>query len=74
MQGKIRSLRLADSDRNYGRSSVMTDQISNLTDQSFPEIGRNDRSMNETIWNPKCDKLFDMSDMVEKMKIKKFVH
>ena len=51
----------------------MTDQISNLTAQTFPEIYRNDRSLNETIWTPKCDKLH-VFDMVEKMKRKKFVH
>ena len=42
---------------NYGCSSVMIDQIYNLTEQSFPEICRNDWSLNETIWTPKCDKL-----------------
>ena len=51
----------------------MTNQISNLTEQSFPEICRNDLSLNETIWTPKCDKLH-VFDMVEKMKRKKFVH
>ena len=61
------------SDRNYGQSSVMTNQISNLTKQSFPEIRRNDQSLNETIWTPKCDKLHVL-DMIEKMKRKKFVH
>ena len=45
------------SGRNYGRSSVMTDLISNLTKQSFPEIRRNDQSLNETIWAVKRDKL-----------------
>ena len=54
---------------NYGRSSVMTDQISNLTEQSFPEICRNDQSLNETIWTPKCDKLH-VFDMMEEMKRK----
>ena len=40
----------------------MTNQISNLTKQSFPEIRRNDRSLNETIWASMCNKqhLFDM--------------
>ena len=51
----------------------MTDQIFNLTEQSFPEIFRNDRSLNEAIWTPKCDKLH-VFDMVEKMKRKMFVH
>ena len=36
------------SSQNNGRSSVMTDQIFNLTDQSFSEIRRIDRSLNET--------------------------
>ena len=48
----------------------MNDQISNLTEQSFPEIRRNDRSLNESIWTPKCDKLH-VFDMVEKMRRKK---
>ena len=48
----------------------MNDQISNLTEQSFPEIRRNDRSLNESIWTPKCDKLH-VFDMVEKMRKKK---
>ena len=51
----------------------MTDQISNLTEQSFPEIRRNDQSLNETIWTLECDKLY-LFDMVEEMKRKKFVH
>ena len=62
-----------NSGRNYGRSSVMTDQISNLTEQSFAEIRRNDRSLNETIWTPTCNKLH-VFDMIEEMKRKKFVH
>ena len=62
-----------NSGRNYGRSSVMTDQISNLTEQSFAEIRRNDRSLNETIWTPTCNKLH-VFDMIEEMKSKKFVH
>ena len=62
-----------NTDRNYGQSLVMTNQISNLSKQSFPEICRNDRSLNETIWTPKCDKLHVL-DMVEKMKRKTFVH
>ena len=61
------------SDRNYGQSSGMTNQISSLTEQSFPEICRNDQSLNETIWTPKGDKLH-VFDMVKKMKRKKFVH
>ena len=36
------------SSQNNGRSSVMTDQIFNLTDQSFSEIRGIDRSLNET--------------------------
>ena len=51
----------------------MTDKISNLTEQSFPEIRRNDPSLNEAIWTLKCDKLH-VFDMVEKIKRKKFVH
>ena len=57
------------SGRNYDWSSVMTDQISNLTVQSFPEICRNDQSLNETIWTLKCDRLH-MFDMVDEMKRK----
>ena len=57
------------SGRNYNWSSVMTDQISNLTVQSFPEICRNDQSLNETIWTLKCDRLH-MFDMVDEMKRK----
>ena len=49
----------------------MTDQIPNLTEQSFTEICRIDQSLNETIWIPKCDKLH-MFVMVEKTK-RKFV-
>ena len=37
-------------DQNYGQSLVMTNQISNLTEQSFLGICRNDQSLNETIW------------------------
>ena len=51
----------------------MTNPISNLTVQSFPEISRNDRSPNETIWTPKCDRL-QVFDMVEEMKRKKSVN
>ena len=53
-----------NSGRNYGQSSVMTDQISNLTQESFPEIQRNVKSLNETIWTLKCHKLhvFNMID------------
>ena len=47
----------------------MTDQISNLTEQSFPEIRRNDRLLNETIWTLKYDKLH-VFDMVDEMKRK----
>ena len=47
----------------------MTNQICNLTEESFPEIRRNDQSLNETIWTPKCDKLY-VFDMVEEMKRK----
>ena len=45
------------SGRNYGQSLVMTDQISNLTQQSFPDFHRNDQSLNETILALKCDKM-----------------
>ena len=51
----------------------MTDQISNLTEKSFPEIHRNDQSQNEIIWTLKCDKLH-VFDMVDEMKRKKFVN
>ena len=53
---------------NYSRLLVMTDHISDLTEQSFPEIRRNDRSLIETIWTLKCDKLhvFNMVDEVGK--------
>ena len=51
----------------------MTNQISNLTKQSFPEIRRNDQSLNETIWTPKFDKLH-VFDMVEEMKKIKFAN
>ena len=53
--------------RNYSWSSVITDKISTLTEQSFPEIHRNNQSLNETIWTPKCDKLH-VFGMVEEMK------
>ena len=43
-----------------------------MTEQSFPEICRNDWSVNETIWTPRCDKLH-VFDMVEKINRKKFV-
>ena len=59
----------SNSCREYGWLSVMTDNISNLTKQSFPEICRNDRSLNETIYTPKCDKLH-VFDMMEEMKRK----
>ena len=44
----------------------MTKQISNLTEQSFPEIHRNNQSLNETIWTPPCNKL-QVFDMVEEI-------
>ena len=44
----------------------MTDQISNLTERSFPEICRNDRSLNET--------KLHVFDKVEEMKKIKFVN
>ena len=49
----------------------MTDQISNLTERSFPEICRNDQSLNGTIWTPKFDKLhvFDMLEEMKKNKV-----
>ena len=47
----------------------MTNEICNLTVESFPEIRRNDQSLNETLWTPKCDKLY-VFDMVEEMKRK----
>ena len=47
----------------------MIDQISNLTEQSFPEFRRNDRSLNETIWTPTSNKLH-VFDMVEEIKKK----
>ena len=62
---------------NYGWSSVMTDQISNLTQQSFPEIHRNRslrdylQSLNETIWTLKFHKLH-VFNMVDEMERKKF--
>ena len=61
------------SGRNYCRSSVMTNQISKLTEQSFLEICGNERSQNEIIWTPKCDRL-PVFDMVEKMKREKSVN
>ena len=51
----------------------MTDKISNFTKQIFPEIRRNDQSLNQTIWAPWCNKLH-VFDMVEKMERKKLVH
>ena len=59
--------------QNQGQSSVMTDQISNLTQQTFPDICSNDRSLNKTVWTLKCDKLH-VIDMVEEIKRKKFVN
>ena len=53
--------------------TLITNPISNLTVQSCPEISRNDRSLNETIWTPKCDRL-QVFDMVEEMKRKKSVN
>ena len=58
--------------QNQGQSSVMTDQISNLTQQTFPDICSNDRSLNKTAWTLKCDKLH-VIDIVEEIKRKKFV-
>ena len=55
------------SGRNYGQSSVMTEQISNFSKQFFPEICRNDQSLNETIWNLEYDKLH-VFDMVDELK------
>ena len=51
----------------------MTDQISNLTKQSFPEICRNNGSLNETVSTLKCDTLH-VFDMVDELKRKKFVN
>ena len=62
-------LKLFFSGQNYHQWLVMTDQISNLTKHSFPEICRNDQSLNETIWTLKSDKL-QMSDMVDELKRK----
>ena len=42
--------------RNYGRSSVMTYQTFSLTEQTFPEIGRNEQSLSDTIWTLDHDK------------------
>ena len=53
---KAALMHLHNSCRNYSRSLVMTNHISNLIKQSFPEICRNDRSLNETIWTLKCGK------------------
>ena len=58
--------------QNQGQSSVMTDQISNLTQQTFPDICSNDRSLNKTVWTLKCDKLH-VIDIVEEIKRKNFV-
>ena len=54
---------------NHGHSSVMANQISNLTKQSFPEICWNHQSLNETIWTLKYGKLH-MIDMVDELKTK----
>ena len=54
---------------NYGQSSVMANQISNLTKQSFSEIFWNDQSLNETIWTLKYGKLHAV-DMVDELKTK----
>ena len=54
---------------SYSRSSVMTDQVSNLIKKYFPKIRRNERSLIETINTPKCDKLH-VFDMMEEMKRK----
>ena len=56
-----------------GQPSVMDNQISHLTEQSFSEICINDRLLNETIWTSKHGKL-NLFDLVEEMKRKKFVH
>ena len=61
--------RLLASGRNYDLPLVMTDQISNLTEQSFPEICMNDQSLNGTIWTLKCNKLY-VFDMVDELKRK----
>ena len=53
IKGSTCNIPIEASHQNYGRSSVMIDQISNLVKQSFPEIRRNDRSLNETIWTGK---------------------
>ena len=51
------------------RTSVTTDQISNLTKQYFPEICRNDQSLNESICILKCEKLHAFA-MIDEMKKK----
>ena len=48
---------------------VMTNQISNLTEQSFAEICRIDQSLNATNWTLKCDKLH-VCDMLDELKRK----
>ena len=58
--------------RNYGGSSVMTNQISNLTEQSFLEICRKDQSLNETVWTLKYDKLY-VFDLVDELKRKRLL-
>ena len=58
--------------RNYGGSSVMTNQISNLTEQSFLEICRKDQSLNETVWTLKYDKLH-VFDLVDELKRKRLL-
>ena len=73
IKGSTCNIPIEASHQNYGRSSVMIDKISNLVKQSFPEIRRNDPSLNETIWTPECDKLH-VFDMVEKMKRKRLVY
>ena len=60
------------SGQSYDWSSVLTDQISNLTKQSFPEIRRNDWSLNETIWTLTCNK-WHVFEMVEEIKRKRFL-
>ena len=56
-----------------GQPSVMDNQISHLTEQSFSEICINDRLLNETIWTSKHGKL-NLFDLVEEMKRKMFIH
>ena len=57
---------------NHGHSSVMANQISNLTKQSFPEICWNDQLLNETILTLKYGKLH-VVDMVDELKMERLV-